>query len=182
MTLALPGFEEEAVKGGDITYTPDDIAAAIVRRFRPQGRILDPCRGGGAFTRAMPTADWCEVRDGRDFFAWREPVDWIVSNPPYSTFAPFLRHSFTVAREIVYLVSLCKLFYSDRLMRDVWAWGGVKTVMVIGNGKALGWPFGYCFGALHFSKDYRGPMGVEFHTPNMVLCVKTHSKDEKTEI
>ena len=59
--------------------------------------MLDPCRGGGAFWRHMPGAEWCEAAEGRDFFAWTEPVDWIVSNPPYSTFKPWMLHSFTLA-------------------------------------------------------------------------------------
>jgi hypothetical protein len=85
----------------------------------------------------MPTADWCEVRDGRDFFAWREPVDWIVSNPPYSIFSEFLRHAFRVAQDIVFLIPVNKAFNSDRMMREIWTWGGIPTVYVVGGGVAL---------------------------------------------
>jgi hypothetical protein len=38
MSLALPGFEECAAKGADIVLTPDDVAADVVRHFRPQVR------------------------------------------------------------------------------------------------------------------------------------------------
>ncbi len=37
MSLALPGFEECAAKGADIVLTPDDVAADVVRHFRPTG-------------------------------------------------------------------------------------------------------------------------------------------------
>lgn len=93
----------------DVVLTPSDVAADVVRRFEPYGRILDPCKGEGAFTDHMPTAEWCEIREGSDFFEWREPVDWIVSNPPYSIFSKFMRHSMTVARNIVYVIPVNKV-------------------------------------------------------------------------
>ena len=104
MNLALPGLETESVRGDDIILTPPDVARDVVKFFAPRGRVLDPCRGNGAFADEMPGCDWCEIRDGKDFFGWREPVDWIVSNPPYSIFSEFLRHSFVVAENIVYLI------------------------------------------------------------------------------
>lgn len=162
MNLCLPGMEMAAVRDDDIVLTPDDVAADVVARFAPKGRVLDPCRGEGAFWRHMPGAEWCEVRAGRDFFAWGEPVDWIVSNPPYSIFAEFLRHSFKVAREIVYLIPVNKAFNSERMMREILEWGGIPTIYVVGGGAALGFPIGFAIGAVHFSKDYRGGMRVEF--------------------
>jgi len=169
MSLALPGFEECAAKGADIVLTPDDVAADVVRHFRPTGRILDPCKGEGAFLRHMPGAEWCEIREGRDFFAWRERVDWIVSNPPYSIFAPWMRHSFTIAEDIVYLIPIQKVFISSKMMAEVWKWGGVVEVYVIGEGKVLNWDIGFCIGAVHFRRGYRDGMRVEFRIPNAGL-------------
>ena len=63
--------------------TPAWVAEDMVEYFSPNGLILEPCRGEGVFTNIMPTAEWCEVREGRDFFDWDKPVDWIISNPPY---------------------------------------------------------------------------------------------------
>jgi hypothetical protein len=162
----LPGFEDFTVKTEDVVYTPDDVARAVVERFRPSGRILDPCKGDGAFMRYMPGAEWCEIREGRDFFGWTEPVDWIVSNPPYSIFADFLQHSFCVANNIVFLIPVNKAFNSDRMMREIWTWGGIQTVYVIGGGRALGFPIGFCIGAVHFCRGYRDGMHVEFHVHN----------------
>jgi hypothetical protein len=150
----------------DIVLTPDHIAKAVVDRFKPSGRVLDPCKGDGAFLRHMPGAEWCEIREGRCFYDWKERVDWIVSNPPYSIFSEFLRHSFTVAENIVYLIPVNKAYNSDRMMREIWAWGGVKTILVIGSGGSLNFPIGFCIGAVHFQRGYRGGTGVEFYTPN----------------
>jgi len=52
----------------------------------PSGRVLEPCRGGGAFAKALPGCDWCDLAAGRDFLAAKGRWDWIVSNPPYSQF------------------------------------------------------------------------------------------------
>lgn len=153
----------------DIVLTPDHIAKAVVDRFKPSGRVLDPCKGDGAFIKHMPGAEWCEIREGRCFYDWTEPVDWIVSNPPYSVFSDFLRHSFKVAENIVYLIPINKAFNSERMMREIWEWGGVRTCYTVSGGGALGFPIGFCIGALHFEKGYRGGMSVEFHTPNAKL-------------
>ena len=166
VTLALPGLESESVRLDDIILTPLDVARDVVKHFKPSGRILDPCRGNGAFADLMPGCDWCEIRQGRDFYAWREPVDWIVSNPPYSVFADFLRHSLTVAENIVYLIPVNKIFNSDRMMREIWTWGGVPEIYTVAGGGALGFPIGFAIGAVHFRRAYSGETRVTFRTPN----------------
>ena len=149
--------------GEDIVLTPDRVAKDIVSRFQPKGKILDPCSGNGAFLDHMPGAEWCEIRQGRDFFEWKHKVDWIVSNPPYSIFKVFLEHSFEIADNIVYLVPILKIFNSLSIMRITKKWGGVETCYVVGNGKDLSFPQqGYVIAALHFKKDYKGGMHIEF--------------------
>lgn len=122
--IALPGMETECVRADDIILTPADVARDVVKHYKPTGLCLDPCRGNGVFSELMPGCGWCEIRDGRDFFGWTQPVDWIVSNPPYSIFAEWLRHSFRVAENIVYVIPVNKVYNSDRMMREIWTWGG----------------------------------------------------------
>lgn len=164
--LALPGLEAESVRLDDIILTPLDVARDVVKHFKPSGRILDPCRGNGAFADLMPGCEWCEIREGRDFYNWREPVDWIVSNPPYSVFSDFLRHSLNVAENIVYLIPVNKIFNSDRMMREIWTWGGVPEIYTVAGGGALGFPINFAIGAVHFKRSYRGETRVTFRTPN----------------
>lgn len=114
------------------------------------------------FERLIPDCLWCEIRDGKDFFTWTTPVDWIVSNPPYSIFAEFLRHSMRVADNVLYLIPVNKVFNSDRIMREIWTWGGVREMYVVGGGAALGFPIGFCIGAVHFQRGYKGDMRVSF--------------------
>lgn len=163
-------FGEPLLNRDDIVLTPEPVAKAVVDRFQPTGRILDPCKGEGAFLQYMPGADWCEIREGKCFYDWKTPVDWIVSNPPYGVFADFLRHSFTVAENIVYLIPINKPFNSDRMMREIWEWGGIETCFVIGGGGSLNFPIGFCIGAVHFKRGYRGGMAVEFYQPNAEVC------------
>lgn len=160
----FPDIPELLSRDSDVVYTPADVAADVVSHFEPSGRLLDPCRGGGVFSDLMPGADWCEIREGRDFFEWDREVDWIVSNPPYSIFSKFLRHSMNVAINIVYVVPINKVYNSDRMMREVWSWGGVPEIFVIGPGASLNFPIGFCIGAVHFKRGFRGATQVTFRT------------------
>src|SRR5688572_10647602 len=87
----------------DIVYTPDWMARDIVLHFSPDGECLDPCFGGGVFHKYLPAGShWCEIEKGKDFYAWKKTVKWIISNPPYSHLLAWIRHSFSIAENIVY--------------------------------------------------------------------------------
>ena len=100
--------------GNDRIYTPDALARDIVSHFRPAGRILEPAAGDGAFVRALPPCDWCEIDKGMDFFACRDHYDWIITNPPYSLFTRFLRKSLESADNIVFLCPISAWFQRAR--------------------------------------------------------------------
>jgi hypothetical protein len=164
----LPGMEDmDWHRPSDVVLTPDAIAADIVSHFQPTGRVLDPCKGNGAFLKHMPGAEWCEIREGRDFFAWHDRVDWLVSNPPYSIFADWMTHSLKIANDIVYLIPLAKVFSAEKRIRDIYRVGGIVAVRLYGSGTALGFPFGWPCGAVHVRVGYRGPMDWSFYIPNV---------------
>jgi len=169
MQAILPGLEATDAKATDVVLTPDEVAADVVKHFRPAGRMLDPCRGAGAFWKHMPGAEWCEVRDGRDFFAWHEKVDWIVSNPPYSIFADWMAHSLEIAEHIVYLIPLAKVFSVEKRIRDIYRVGGIVETRLYGAGTTLGFPFGWPCGAVYVRVGYRGPMAWTFYIPNIAV-------------
>lgn len=112
--------------GNDRVMTPPDLALRIVGHFKPQGySILEPCEGDGSFTAAFET--WgtklvfsCEIDRGEDFLTWETPVDWIITNPPWSNFLAFLKHSMTVAHDVVFLANANAWFVKARInaMRD----------------------------------------------------------------
>jgi len=79
--------------------------------------VLEPCKGEGAFFDHLPpqvVKEWCEIRQGRDFFQFNDPVDTVITNPPYRDNAmgrnlviPFLEHSFRLARRrVIILINL----------------------------------------------------------------------------
>lgn len=149
-------------KTGDVVYTPDWVALDMVTHFAPSGRVLDPCRGRGAFTDHLPGAEWCEITDGLDFFEWTEPVDWVISNPPYSLTRPWFRHSYTVARNLVYLVPLRNVFSGFGFIREIHDFGGIVEIRTYGTGGKLGFPMGNAVGAMHIQRDYAGPTAFTF--------------------
>ena len=151
-------------KAKDVVYTPDDIAKDIVSHFAPSGKVLEPCRGDGAFYRHLPADSyWCEIAEGKDFFQWNERVDWIVSNPPFSIFANWMRHSFEISDNIVYLLPITKVFNSYTLIQLIYSWGGIKEVYVIGGGSMLkSERLGFAIGAVHFVKGYEGGINIAF--------------------
>lgn len=152
-----PQLFHMALKDKDVVYTPDYMAKEIVDRFNPSGVILEPCCGEGAFMRYLPENTlWCEIERGRDFFAWHESVDWIIGNPPYSIFNDWLRHSFELADNIVYLIPLNKIFNDFGMIRDILNYGGIVSVFAIGRGDKVNFPMGYAIGAVHFKRLYTG--------------------------
>lgn len=155
-----------APKGGnDDVWTPDWLAAHIVAHFKPRGNMLEPCKGGGAFTRAMPGCEWCEIKEGRNFLhGWSSDVhfDWIVTNPPWSQFRPFLNRSMRLADNIVFLSLLNAWYMKARLndMRDC-NFGFVETLMIDTPPKP--WPqTGFQLAAVHIQRGYRGAVKINY--------------------
>lgn len=141
----------------DIVYTPEWLSKAIVDHFCPVLPCLDPCRGGGAFYKYMPSgSDWCEIEDGRDFYQFTGLTQWCVGNPPYSELLGWIRHSFTVAENVVYLVPLHRIMASYQFLQDLDRWGGIAEILLVGTGTTAGFPFGHALAAVHFKKNYKG--------------------------
>lgn len=140
----------------DVVFTPDWLAERICSMFHIQGKVLEPCKGEGAFLRYLPeNADWCEITEGRNFFDYNEPVDWIVTNPPYSDFNRFLDHSFSLADNIVLLVPTAKIFKSMGTVKSVYDYGGIVSLYILPAGKA-GFPFGFPCGIFYLCRGYKG--------------------------
>lgn len=72
--------------------------------------FLEPCRGSGAITGAIPTVprvEWAELSAGVDYLL--TPflgIDLILTNPPFTISTEFLDKSLTEARCVIYLQRL----------------------------------------------------------------------------
>lgn len=113
----------------DVVFTPDWLAKQIVDMFPIEGKVLEPCKGEGAFLQYLPDdADWCEIAEGKNYYDYEKKVDWIVTNPPYSDFNRFLDHSFDLADNIVLLVPVAKMFKSMGTLQKIYKYGGFVEI------------------------------------------------------
>jgi len=141
----------------DNVRTPVVLAQDMINFFKPDGRCLDPCSGDGVFLRMLSKgSEWCEIQQGRDFYAWHKPVDWIIGNPPYSHYTAWLRHSMTLSINIVYVMPVYKVFASGKFLDELFAWGGIKHFRRYGTGTQWGFPFGHALSAVHYQQHYAG--------------------------
>ena len=145
----------------DLVMTPPKLAERIVQHFKPRGRVLDPCRGQGAFYDALcrqrgVEAHWCEVAEGRDFFAEHRHYDWIISNPPWSKFRRFLTHAMTIADNVVFLATMTHFVTRARL-RDLAHAGFGMVEAVLLDYPPRPWPGGgFQLCAMHVQRGYQG--------------------------
>jgi hypothetical protein len=143
----------------DVVYTPHDLALTIIQHFKPTGKQLDPCRGDGAFYDQLTgDKDWCELADNKDFLNYNEPVDWIVSNPPWSSAAyrNFAYHAFEIADNVIFLIRLHNALGTYARHRAYLERGhGLKEVLVVSWPD--GWPQeGFILGAFHWQRGWSG--------------------------
>jgi hypothetical protein len=141
-------------KDEDVVFTPPHVAQELVTRYAPTGKVLDPCAGDGVFRKLIPGCLWCEIKEGRDFFNWKEPVDWIIGNPPYSILNQWLEHSFSLATDVIYLLPIAKVFGSRKRLQMIANYGGIVEVYAPWTGRAVGFEFGWACGAVHFRKNH----------------------------
>lgn len=99
---------------------------------------------------------WCEIADGRDFFAFSEHVDWTISNPPYSLTRRWFKHSYEIADQLVYLVPLRNVFSGYGFIREIHKFGGIQEIRLYGTGGSIGFPMGNAVGAFHIVRGYQG--------------------------
>lgn len=136
--------------------TPPKLARAIVEHFKPQGKILEPCAGDGAFLDCLPGADWCEIKKERDFFRYYEKVDWIIGHPPYMQRLEFLERSVQLATNTVLLFQVPMMFFRSRLEITKRHGCGMKEIVLIDNPPEP-WPqFSMELGAIHIRKGHKG--------------------------
>lgn len=142
--------------GNDVVYTPSWLAQAIVDHYKPTGRILEPCKGGGAFTDILVGCDWCELSEGKDFLNHTGTYDWIVTNPPWSLIRPFLKKSMELSDNIVFLC-LVNAFFMKARLRDMKECNfGIKEILLVPTPEKP-WPqTGFALGAVHVQRDYVG--------------------------
>lgn len=148
-------------------YTPDSLAKTIVSHFKPSGRICEPCKGGGAFVRAMPGCEWFEIEEGRDFLKAEGHWDWIVTNPPWKDAGVFLEKSMAHADNVVFLTWLTAVLTKARHRKIAESGFGIVEMLLVPTPPPP-WPqSGFQLAATWIRRDWQG--GAAFTTPNAKL-------------
>ena len=156
----------------DIVYTPVSLAIDIIEHYQPEGIILDPSKGDGAFFNNFPedvNNDWCEISLGRDFFDYEDQCDWIITNPPWSMMRKFLIHGMELADNIVYLTSVNHYTTKARL-RDMHEQGfGIREFYCFDTPKEFP-QSGFQLAAVHTQRGWTGPTEFTFSSSFSALA------------
>lgn len=145
----------------EVHCTPSPVARHIVSHYKPTGRILEPCKGDGAFMQYLPqNTAWYEITEGRDFFAHAGAYDWIITNPPYSNLTDWMRHAFSMADNVVFFLPLSKIFSSAPRLALIEEYGAMKNIIHFGPGRCVGLNLGFPMGSVHFKRGYSGGMQI----------------------
>ncbi len=140
----------------DVVFTPEWLAKKIVSMFPITGRVLEPCKGEGAFLKYLPeNTEWCEITEGKNYYEYNKKADWLVTNPPYSDYNRFLDHSFELADNIVLLVPVAKMFKSLGTLKKIYSYGGFVEIHTLPSSKA-GFPFGFPSAVYYLKRGYKG--------------------------
>ncbi len=147
----------------DYVETPMWCAKDMVEYFKPSGKILDPCRGKNKVFWNILKCDWNEITEDNDFFENNNHYDWIIGNPPYSIFSIWIKHSYDIADNIVYLLPTFKIFNALSLMRLYRDRGGIKHIRVYDTGKMIEWSRSRPIVACWFQKNYKGATSYSYY-------------------
>jgi hypothetical protein len=70
----------------------------------------EPCRGDGRIYNWLSdkglSVSYTEITEGLDFFEWKDNVDLIITNPPFSIAQEFISHSLAHANTVIMLLRL----------------------------------------------------------------------------
>ena len=103
----------------DVFNTPLQVAVKLIdmTEIKETDRVLDPSKGDGVLFDNFPPClkQWCEIREGRDFFEFVDSVDVIVSNPPFSIYTKWLQHCIKLNPRKIALVMGCLNLTTIRL-------------------------------------------------------------------
>lgn len=140
----------------DYVQTPEWCAKDMIDFFKPSGKILDPCRGENKVFHNILQCDFAEIKEDIDFFAVQEMYDWIIGNPPYSIFNKWIKHSYKIGKDIVYLLPTFKVYNALSLMRLYYKEGHIKHIRLYDTGKEIEWSRSRPICAVHFQVGYFG--------------------------
>ena len=140
----------------DKFYTPEGLVKIHLEKFKdiPDGALIfEPFYGEGAYFNEMVkmfpqcVISYTEIDKGLDFFEYKEKIDYIISNPPYSIIDKVLQHSVSLQPKVIsYLIGFHNLttkrveymnnngyYIIDFHLTKVQAWYGMSLIVSFSN-------------------------------------------------
>lgn len=150
----------------DVIYTPKPVALKLIEMcdLKEGDKVLDPCYGGGVFYENLPDyveKDWCEIEKGRDFFDYKEKVDWIIGNPPFSIWKQWLEHTMTLTDKFAFVMGTMNL--SFRRLRMLEEKGFFLTKLHLCN-------ISFWFGEVFLVVFEKNKPPIVSYTPTLIHC------------
>ena len=149
----------------DKVFTDPLFAKRIIDYFNLSGLCFDPCRGfgidkfgrlGGAFYNQLPEPKlYAEIEEGIDCIDQFVPVEWSITNPPYSAkaYRKVARHCFKISNNVVFLVRLDVALGTYARLDDAKLNGHKLKEIIVCNYKDAGFAQrGFVLGILHWNK------------------------------
>ena len=158
----LFGPQKCRTQPNDIYYTPEKLAKAIINYYKPNGNILEPCKGAGAFLKHLPEgSQYCEISEGINFFEFTNKMDWIITNPPFSKLTAFMQQSFKLAKNVVFLINVAALFSVKRIKIIEDSKCRIKEIRFVKQPETFT-QSGRIPGAVYFKKNYKGSIKLSY--------------------
>ena len=95
-----------------------------------------------------------------DFFAWKKPIDSIVTNPPWSLMHDFVEHALTLAPHVAFLTAVNHFWTKSRVKTVREAGFGYRQLLLIACHPEGFIEMGFQLGVMHLQKGYDGPMQI----------------------
>jgi hypothetical protein len=141
----------------DVIMTPEPLCKALVDYIKPNGIILEPCKGSGNFLKYLPKDSlWCEISEDKDFFDFNQKVDYIITNPPWSQIKNFLKHSLEISNNVCFVCTINHLWTKARLRLAKEHGFGIKGIVVFDTPPKPWPPQGFQVGMFWLQKGYLG--------------------------
>ena len=110
--------EQVEKHGKKVVMTNPEMAKHLLARikFNKGDRVLEPCRGDGAFFNNFPEYtinDWCEINENKDFLTYDKCCEYTIANPPFiprKLFWAFHQNAMRITtKEIYWLINMSAL-------------------------------------------------------------------------
>lgn len=120
-------------KAFDVYETPESSVEALfgIIPIDISKKYLEPCRASGRIYNHLPIGSaWGEIRDGVDYLATKyNPVDLVITNPPYSLAQEFVEKSLTEAPVVVMLLRLG--FLESLKRKEFWEKNPLTSLIIL---------------------------------------------------